>query len=122
MTPRDKLLIIIIAVVALAGLAVEQLMLPANEGARATVKVQGEMFRSIDLDVPGTKRISINGVEGLSVFELKDGKIKMISSPCPDKLCIQQGWVSRPGQTIVCVPNAVSISVLGNGGVDTIVR
>jgi hypothetical protein len=36
----------------------------------------------------------------------------MKDSPCPDKLCVQQGWTDRGA--IICLPNKVVIS-LGEG-------
>jgi hypothetical protein len=36
-------------------------------------------------------------------------KIGLDNSPCPDKLCVKQGWTDRGA--IICLPNKVIISV-----------
>ncbi len=45
------------------------------------------------------------------VIEIKDNKVHFKSSDCPDKVCVNTGWLSQPGQTAVCLPNRLSIVV-----------
>jgi len=47
-------------------------------------------------------------------FEIKDKKIRFIDSNCPDKICINTGFIGIAGQTAVCLPNAVSIKIIPN--------
>lgn len=49
----------------------------------------------------------VQGVLGITTFEIKDGKIRIIDSPCPNKICVHQGWDSP----LVCLPNNVIISL-----------
>ena len=35
----------------------------------------------------------------------------MSDADCPDKDCVNQGWISRPGQMIVCLPNRLVIKI-----------
>ncbi|MBN2537457.1 NusG domain II-containing protein, partial [candidate division WOR-3 bacterium] len=34
------------------------------------------------------------------------------------KVCVRTGWISRPGQMIVCAPNRLSVEVTGDTGLD----
>ncbi len=54
---------------------------------------------SLDID----QIISVPGVLGDTVFEIKDKKARIISSPCQNKTCIAQGWTN----TLICLPNRV---------------
>lgn len=47
------------------------------------------------------------------LIEIKDKKIHFMYSDCPDKICIKTGWLSKPGQTAVCLPNKISVVVRG---------
>lgn len=47
------------------------------------------------------------------VIEIKSGRVRVAESNCPNQVCVHTGWVSRPGRTIVCVPNRVVIEVKG---------
>lgn len=40
----------------------------------------------------------------------KDGG-RVISSPCPDQVCVHQGKITRSGQTIACVPEKVLVTL-----------
>jgi hypothetical protein len=46
-------------------------------------------------------------------FEIKDGKAAVTHSGCPDKTCVRTGFISRPGQAAVCLPNKVVLSIEG---------
>jgi hypothetical protein len=51
---------------------------------------------------------------GNMVVEHNGGRVRIVSADCPRKFCSHSGWISGPGQTIVCVPNKVLIEVAGN--------
>lgn len=44
---------------------------------------------------------------------IENGRIRVLESDCPRHICIHSGWISNPGQTIVCVPNKTIIEVKG---------
>ncbi|HNX00461.1 MAG TPA: NusG domain II-containing protein [Candidatus Cloacimonadota bacterium] len=41
--------------------------------------------------------------------EIKDGKVRMLNSPCKNKLCVKQGWSDFA--PIVCMPEKVSLII-----------
>lgn len=54
------------------------------------------------------------------IIEIKNNKIHIKESDCPDKICVNTGWLSAPGQTAVCLPNKMSVVVKGKSSdVDT---
>ena len=44
----------------------------------------------------------------------------MIDADCSDKLCLEQGYISKPGESIVCLPHRVMIQVIGENDDDII--
>ena len=54
------------------------------------------------------------------VFEVKDGKIRIAESDCPDKICVHTGFIKKPMQTSVCLPNAVSVRIVGGDSEDEV--
>lgn len=54
-------------------------------------------------------------LEHLTVH-IEDGRVWVTDADCPDKLCEHTGAISRAGQQIVCLPNAVVITLTGDGG------
>lgn len=58
----------------------------------------------------------VGGPLGITTFEIKDGRVRIIDSPCPNKTCINQGWHSP----LVCLPNNVIITLEDQGEFDAI--
>ena len=44
---------------------------------------------------------------------VKAGKIRVENSDCPQKICVNSGWISKPVEKIVCIPNKVLIEITG---------
>lgn len=93
-----------------------------KDGAVAVVKVDGNIVEKLDL-----KRENITEVSGydggVNKIEVKDGKVRMMSADCPDELCVKTGWISKTGETIVCLPHRVVVEITGEGGgVDSVVQ
>lgn len=44
---------------------------------------------------------------------IRDGSAYFTEASCPDKLCINQGRISRVGQELVCLPNRIIIKIGG---------
>ena len=57
--------------------------------------------------------LRVPGPLGETVVEIEDGSVRVISSPCPEKICVKTGRISKPGQWIACLPNRVFISIRG---------
>ncbi|MBQ2707561.1 MAG: NusG domain II-containing protein, partial [Clostridia bacterium] len=65
----------------------------------------------------GVHTIEAGGVT--LVLEVTDGAARVVSSDCPDGLCMAMPAISRGGGTIVCVPAEVVISAgASEGGLD----
>ncbi len=58
--------------------------------------------------------------DNVATLEIYQGKIRVRDDSnhiCPLEYCMNVGWIERPGQVIVCVPNKMVITIknLGNG-------
>ena len=59
------------------------------------------------------REIRVDGPLGEELIVIRSGEAFVETSPCPNKLCILQGKISRPGQWIACLPNRVFLHVSG---------
>ena len=80
-------------------------------GNQATIFVGGKHWANVDLYQDRT--IDVKGKLGISRLMVEDGKIRFISSPCDTKRCIHSGWIQQSGEIVACVPNTVSVRILG---------
>lgn len=51
-------------------------------------------------------------LDGLTVH-ISDGKVWVTEANCDDKTCEHTGKISRAGQSIVCLPNGIVVSIIG---------
>ena len=87
-----------------------------REGAVALVEVDGAVVGRYPLSVDGV--FVLNG--GTNVLIIEEGTARLVESHCPDRTCELTGRVRYVGQTIVCLPNRLSVTVTGDtqNGVD----
>lgn len=78
-------------------------------GAYVTVTVDGKETARYSLSEDGI--YALNG--GSNTLVISDGKAQVTEANCPDGLCIHQGAIQYTGQTIVCLPNKLIVTVYG---------
>ena len=83
----------------------------ATPGEQARILRGGEQVALVSLHEH--RHLSIEGTLGTSELEIKDGMIRFINSPCRNKQCVHSGWISLGGDFIACLPNRISVQVVG---------
>ena len=106
----------IAAILVLSLLLVLIMTLTKKPGAVAVVEIDGVVAGEYPLDVAGT--FPLNG--GTNVLVIQDGNAYLNYSNCPDHTCEKTGKIRYVGQTIICLPNRLSITIRGEAsdGVD----
>ncbi|MDY6795321.1 MAG: NusG domain II-containing protein [Actinomycetota bacterium] len=120
--PGDILLVL--AVVAVSVFLISQSASGAggDDNLEVSISVNGEEVMVLPL-LEESRELVIEGYQGKSYIEIEGGRIHMVDSACPEKHCVRTGWISHPGESIVCLPNRVVIEVVsGEEGPDVINR
>lgn len=79
-------------------------------GLMVVITVDGEEYAQYPLESGSTMEIP---VDGHNKVVIEDGAVRMEEADCPDKLCVNQGKISKAGQTIICLPNRVMVTIKG---------
>lgn len=110
---NDCLLILVILAVAAAAFAAFYLTM--QRGDTVQVSVDGVVTERYDLqkDICTVITTGENG-QNTNVLVIKDGKAFVESASCPDKICVGHRPISHVGETVVCLPHKVVISVAEN--------
>lgn len=103
---RDWVLIAVIVCVTVLALFLHEYIGGKGAGC-ATVKVKGEIEGVYSLAKDQT--IEING--GTNILKIRNGSADMTEADCPDKLCVNQKAISKNGESIICLPNKVTVTI-----------
>ena len=109
--------IVIASLLLLSSLVLLVVFLTRQEGERVTVTVDGVTVGEYPLNVNGVYELR----NGANVLTVEDGRAYMSYSSCPDHLCENTGRIKYVGEQIVCLPNKVTVTVIGEddgSGVD----
>ncbi len=86
-----------------------------TEGSRAVVYIANKKFAWYPL-AGETRRISIPTQIGMVWLEIGSGTARVVSSPCPNKLCVKTGVVRHSHEEIVCLPAKLLLTLEGPDG------
>lgn len=109
---RNDLILIGVLAVVLVG-ALLYLFRPQEEGYEqhlsVTVTVDGATFGVYPLSED--RVVDIPSESGHNRLIIQDGKAKMDTATCPDGICVAHYAIHRQGESIVCLPNKVVVTV-----------
>ena len=115
--------LIVVAVLVLAALAAWLGGLLASGSGQTVVRIYSDNELFFELPLPA-KDQTIPVPDKQLVLEIKDNQVGVLTTDCPDQTCKKTGYISRPGQSIICLPNRVVVQLAGGGdtvsGVDAI--
>ena len=57
--------------------------------------------------------LHIPGPLGESIVETSNGRTRFLSSPCIRQVCVHRGWLSNAGEFSACLPNRISLTLVG---------
>ncbi len=86
---------------------------PGREDVYAIIKQDDEIIKIVNLTK--LKKREVIKIPGqYNEFIVADQKkICFMSADCPDRLCVKTGWIDKPGQLAVCLPNRALIKIVG---------
>ena len=79
------------------------------EGNYVVVEIDGTISGEYPLFINGT--FELNG--GTNTLVIENGEAYLSYSNCPDHTCEKTGKIRYVGETIICLPNRLSITVQG---------
>jgi hypothetical protein len=105
MTIADRALFLALVIASFAGLFYTREAVSRN--ADVVIEVGGKAVYTLTLDTD--REVTVEGMHGDAVVEVKDGKVRMKEARCDNHICVKQGWITQG--TIVCLPNRIVVIV-----------
>lgn len=94
---------------------------PSEAPELVEVKVNNELVGRYSLPLDPPLEVELDD-HGHNVLVIDGYQVYMKEADCPDQLCVQQGEIERAGTMIVCLPNKITVEIIGkrSDGVDII--
>ena len=106
LTKSDLLLILILAA---AGAGFLLWQRSRSDGNQVLIRTDNELIRSFPLNED--RIFTLSNELGTNTIVIENGAVYVTDADCPDKICEQMGSISKPGETIVCLPHKLVVEV-----------
>ena len=106
----DVILIVSLLLISLTAVII--LTLTRKDGSYVRVDLDGRTVAEYSLWEDGEYSLA----DGSNVLVIEEGEAYMKSADCPDRTCVKKGRVRYVGESIVCLPNRLSVTVVGKRG------
>ena len=112
MDMKTKYWLMLFGAAAAACIALSLPLLNTDQARFAQITSKGEVVKTVDLFVDQEFT-----VDDKNTVTVKDGRIAVTWADCPDHYCMKRGFCAG-GTDIVCLPNRLVISFLGEQEID----
>lgn len=82
-----------------------------EQAAKVQIRIGDKIHAVYDLNQQ--RDIMLHGTIGDAVIHIGQGKVRFAKSPCHNQYCVHQGWLTHSGQVAVCLPNQISLELIG---------
>lgn len=107
---NDLILVGVILSLSLIGFFIFKLTM--KDGNLVSVSINGdEKYKYSITDNLETDIITGDDDENTNTLVIKDGEVYIKSANCPDIICVGHRPISKDGETIVCLPHKIVVSV-----------
>ncbi len=79
---------------------------------KAIIRSGGKIFREVPL--ARDQQIEVPGPLGVSTIAIQNRRARIASDPSPRQYCVRQGWLQQAGEIALCLPNQVSVELVGS--------
>ena len=86
----------------------------SKEGDYAVINLNGVEYASFPLSDDRVIRIGESGPD-YNTINIEDKKVSISDADCPDRICVNHRAISKTGETIICLPHKLSVTIKKSG-------
>ena len=90
-----------------------------QNGGTVVITVDGVKIGAYPIDTDAVIPVENAMGQVTNTLTIKDGTANMTQADCPDQYCVHQKKIRLEGETIVCLPNRVLVTVTGTDAPET---
>jgi hypothetical protein len=89
-----------------------------SSGEKVCVFSNGNLFGEYELGTD--KEIIVKYKDEFNKINIENRFVFVTDASCNDKFDVMQGKISKPGQSIICLPNRLIVTIKGETGFDAL--
>ena len=101
--------LVFISIILLVTIFAVIFLLQKSSSSTVTINIDGDIYNEYHLNHDEIIEIDIDDKK--NIIQIKDKKVSMTYSNCPDNICVNQGQINSSFVPIVCLPHKIIVSV-----------
>lgn len=97
--------VIISTVTAVTILSIILIFAFSKQGSRVVIKQNNEIIYNESIYIDKTVNAKANTVV------IKNGEVYISDAECKNQICVKSGKISKKGESIICLPNKVTVEI-----------
>ena len=103
--------LLIAALLILGGALALFLYVTRQGGGYVSVQIGGELI--MELPLSENTEVVLGSGAHTNTLVIENGTAQVVEASCPDQICVNQGAVRYAGESIVCLPHRLIVTVEG---------
>ena len=81
---------------------------------------EGKLYKKLPLSKDSVDTsITIDNELGENIIEINNEQVKITDADCHDKICVKAHAISKPGESLICLPHKLVVRIIGEGKQET---
>lgn len=106
---RKDIILIVVVLIAIACTFSINNFINTKKGEKIEIYVDNKLYKTYSIN--DEDEIKIENEGGYNIVKIHDHGVEITDASCPDKVCIHSGFITKPSESIVCLPNKVHIKI-----------
>jgi hypothetical protein len=113
MKKGDILVIVLTGILALALYLVFDVLVPQDGLREVVIKSEGKEVTRLAVDATTSASYTVKNVYGYNLIYVEGLSVHIHEASCKNQVCVKDGNIDKIGQTLVCLPNRVTVEIVG---------
>lgn len=122
-TITDACVILLLLIISFTPLAIFHYSYAqsANDDVVAYISIDGEVVDEFVLSesTPHELKTYYPAGNQYNIIEVDGTRIRVKEDNSPDQIAVKTGWISRPGETSICLPHKLIIDIRGESSTES---
>ena len=84
------------------------------------IYVDGKLYRCVNLNESQNEEIEVRKDFGVNKIVIDGGRVRVKESTCDNRLEIKAGEIDKAGQSLICIPNRLVVTIEGKDDYDAV--